>query len=481
MSDFDKIIRSHFDEEDDNLGGNKMANWQKLSARLATFEAANPLPPQSPQIPHKGISIFRNMTAWRVAAATLLGVSSVFAWNWHVAELETTALKSQIAQQKQQNEQYNTPPVVKRDTVYRTVIIEQKTAEAPALKPYTQRHATTNPQNSSTQNATVQNSADNVHNWQNSSNYKDNNSGNNAPPPINIKNDKNILEQSPIPLGIKKENLAENNAQNVLKNTQNDINSTSNDLKNTATTAIQNVEMLNFLGLKKIDILPIPKYKLDLEMKDFAAKPIIKMQKPRIGDKFDLAVGLTGASFDNEKAPRDADAVLGVGAVVGVRHKSGFGIVSNFERTRMKFEFKERPMGIKDFPKEPRHEPHEKLKEIEGVLEQNIFSINAEYVLSNRFWLNPKAFVGYSVHKTKENTPLFEFEDELTGLSVYKKSDNPMIPTATQFWLVGLGVEKDFNRLRLSLSGEMRRDLNQDTPFPQNAFVLRGGVAVKLF
>ena len=43
MSDFDNIINERLNEDDGAFFPRKEANWDKLSQRLAAFEAANPV------------------------------------------------------------------------------------------------------------------------------------------------------------------------------------------------------------------------------------------------------------------------------------------------------------------------------------------------------------------------------------------------------------------------------------------------------
>ncbi|MBL7816332.1 MAG: hypothetical protein JNL70_15030 [Saprospiraceae bacterium] len=97
MSDFDKIIHDHLNEDDGEYFPRREANWDKLSARLAEFEATNPLPEQTPAPVLRPVW---KRWVWSSAAAALVGVSSLLFWHYNRVQDENKRLQQEIVDLK---------------------------------------------------------------------------------------------------------------------------------------------------------------------------------------------------------------------------------------------------------------------------------------------------------------------------------------------------------------------------------------------
>jgi hypothetical protein len=108
MSDFDNIMNDRLNDDDGEFFPRCEANWEKLSGRLAEFEAANPLPKATPS------PILR--TAWRrwaftsAAAAALIGVSGLLMWHFNEVssvQMENDRLQKEITALKSSQQSVN--------------------------------------------------------------------------------------------------------------------------------------------------------------------------------------------------------------------------------------------------------------------------------------------------------------------------------------------------------------------------------------
>ncbi len=80
MSDFDKILNDRLNEDDGEFFPRREANWEKLSERLAGFEAANPLP--NPASAPALRAVWKRRL-WTSAAAALIGVGGLLMWHFN--------------------------------------------------------------------------------------------------------------------------------------------------------------------------------------------------------------------------------------------------------------------------------------------------------------------------------------------------------------------------------------------------------------
>ncbi len=530
MSDFDKIINDRLNEDDGEFFPRKEANWDKLSQQLADFDKANPLPKDAPQPVMRPVW---KRFAWMSAAAVLVGVSGLLFWHFNEVgsvKQENARLQQEVATLKQDQHSANPETILNRkviiqsDTIYqttKTVVTQSGIANSPDKTPDSKsNHSNSTPSVFEEKQSDLDKNKQNSAVVDNKINKSKNETGKNQSPKdavIQRKNERQIAEMdknkvlNAVPFDTKNETLKPQKAQlNDDAVSQTDPSLTPSSLETNKAEGLDNKQNTIAISPKtedveqsKTDVLAFEKAKQDSltqalvalqEAKsnaesEQATPPIIKIDKGlKRWRQFlpkGFAVGAHGTYGTVMPEIPGVMATTGKGLSAEVQFAKNISIAVTGDLLKTDFELRERPrrFHLPDAP-DPQ-KPNVELHQIKGAQKSSMLSINAKYVIGEKWWIQPFVTLGHSWLKIDEHAVDFVFKDFSNG-QVTLKPTRVNTEKVKDLWQVGVGLEKKINRWTFGVSAEMQKDFSNNHDQRGNAIasnfgILRGGVKFNIF
>lgn len=178
-------------------------------------------------------------------------------------------------------------------------------------------------------------------------------------------------------------------------------------------------------------------------------------------------------------------ATTGKGLSAEVQFAKNISIAVTGDLLKTDFELRERPrrFHLPDAP-DPQ-KPNVELHQIKGAQKSSMLSINAKYVIGEKWWIQPFVTLGHSWLKIDEHAVDFVFKDFSNG-QVTLKPTRVNTEKVKDLWQVGVGLEKKINRWTFGVSAEMQKDFSNNHDQRGNAIasnfgILRGGVKFNIF